>query len=69
MATPTEQLAEARAAYHKLMTGAAVRVFVDQNGERIEYVQSNASLLAGYIERLAKIVEPATVTGPLRMWF
>lgn len=68
MATPTEQLAEARAAYHKLVTGGAVRVFVDQNGERVEYVQANAGLLAAYIERLAKLLEPCTVSGPMNVW-
>lgn len=69
MATLTDQLTEARAAYHKLMTGGAVRVFVDQNGERVEYVQADADKLAAYIERLAKLLEPCTVTGPLRVWF
>lgn len=50
--TIEKQLAEARAAYHQLITGTAVRVFVDQNGERIEYVAANRNSLLAYISDL-----------------
>lgn len=52
MATTLQQLNEARAAYHDLTIGQAARVFVDQNGERVEYVAANPGRLSAYIEEL-----------------
>lgn len=67
MATLQEKLTEAESAYHKLVTGAAARVFVDQNGERIEYIAPNASRLAAYIADLKR--QLGTVTpAPIRGW-
>ena len=43
------RLDAAEAAYDKLMSGKAVRVLVDQNGERVEFTPANASRLAAYI--------------------
>ena len=51
--TPEERLAEARAALHALMIGQAARVYVDQNGERVEYNPASASKLAAYVDQLA----------------
>jgi hypothetical protein len=45
-------LADAREKYHLLLTGQAVRVAVDQNGERVEYNTANAGKLAEYIRQL-----------------
>ena len=45
-------LAEAEAAYHKLSIGGGVRVFVDQNGERVEYGSTNRLGLIAYINQL-----------------
>lgn len=45
-------IAAARDAYHKLVTGQSVRVFVDQNGERVEYAAANARTLLNYIAML-----------------
>lgn len=71
MATLLEQLAEARDAYHRLMTGQSVRVFVDQNGERIEYNSTNSSRLASYIADLERKVGEVTAgrLGPMRVMF
>lgn len=52
MACQQDKLDAARAAYHNLMTGAAARVIVDQNGERVEFVVANAPRLAAYIAQL-----------------
>ena len=68
MATPVEQLDEARAAQHKLLTGVLPRVVVDQNGERVEYTSANAGALAAYIARLEKLVDPCKVSGPALVW-
>lgn len=68
MATIAQQLAEAEAAYHQLMTGKAVRVVVDQNGERIEYVQANVAKLAAYIDQLKRQNDAAHSVGPMRVW-
>ena len=67
MATTAELLVEAEAAYHKLMTGTMASVFVDQNGERIEYTQANANRLAAYIAELKRRIGPATM-GPMNVW-
>lgn len=45
-------LKDANAAYHNLMTGQQARVFVDQNGERIEYTAANRQELQTYIQSL-----------------
>lgn len=45
-------IAAAQDAYHKLVTGQSVRVFVDQNGERVEYAAANARTLLNYISTL-----------------
>lgn len=50
--TLQERLAEAEAAYHDLLLGRSVRVFVDQNGERIEYSGANKGALYSYIQTL-----------------
>jgi len=34
------------------MIGGATRVFVDQNGERVEFVTASAGKLANYIQQL-----------------
>lgn len=57
MAT-SDDLIEARAAYHELMTGKSARVVVDSNGERVEFVAANSQKLYLYIQQLAAIVEP-----------
>lgn len=46
------QLDEARTARHKLVTGQLARVFMDQNGERIEFVSTNIGQLDAYIRQL-----------------
>lgn len=65
--TVQERLDAANTAYHDLMTGKAVRVFVDQNGERIEYATANASKLKLYISDLERQVAGVDVSGPMRV--
>lgn len=50
--TDAEKLAEAEAALHALLTGKAASVFVDQNGERVEYVRASLTRLQGYVAHL-----------------
>ena len=50
--TLEKRLDQARKAYHDLMTGEMARVFVDQNGERLEYQAANSQKLAAYIAEL-----------------
>lgn len=47
-----DMLAEARAAYSKLVLGGAIRVVVDQNGERVEFTAANRQSLNQYIQTL-----------------
>lgn len=51
-ATYTERLAGAEQALYQLMIGESARVFVDQNGERVEYAVANAQRLRAYIFEL-----------------
>jgi len=72
--TIKQKLAEAQKAYHDLMLGQQVRVFVDQNGERVEYTAANASRLQAYIQSLLSLLNSPTgcaqaVTGPARFTF
>ena len=62
------RLDAAEAAYDKLMSGKAVRVLVDQNGERVEFTPANASRLAAYIVDLQTQLGLAQVRviGPMR---
>lgn len=69
-----ERLTRAREQYDKLMNGKAVRVIVDQNGERVEFSAVKSGDLAQYIRELEQQLGAATggrpvVRGPLRfMW-
>lgn len=70
--TLQEQLDSAKIAYHSLMTGKAVRVAVDQNGERVEYTSANAERLRAYINELEAQIAAGGGTRrrrPLRVWF
>lgn len=67
--TYTLRLAEAEQAYHDFRMGGSARVFVDQNGERIEYAATNISGLRSYILELKTILGlPSGIVGPLNAW-
>ena len=68
VATLTLRLSQAEEAYHRLLTGQSARVFVDQNGERVEYVAASATRLAAYIEELKRQLGLQTGSGPLNVW-
>lgn len=65
----TKWLAEAQQAYHQLAIGQMARVFVDQNGERVEYSAGNKIMLSAYIAELQRLLGLQTVVGPLTPWF
>lgn len=60
--TLQEKIDAARAAYAELIGGKAARVYVDQNGERIEYSTGSAPRLFVYIEQL--LSEQRTLASP-----
>lgn len=68
-------LADAQQKYHQLITGQLARVFVDQNGERVEFSATNKTDLYNYIQQLqAEIKCPVPApgrnpSGPLRFLF
>lgn len=67
-------LAEARAAYHKLVTGLSAREVVDQNGERVTFTAANRSALYNYILELETQLNPtpigqAPLNGPMGFTF
>lgn len=53
------RLDKAEIAYDELMTGKAVKRFVDQNGETVEYTAANVGNLARYITSLRELLNPA----------
>lgn len=61
----TERLASAEAALHNLMVGESARVFVDQNGERVEYAVANAQRLRSYIFELKMALGKVEIVGPM----
>lgn len=65
--TLEQQLTDAKSQYHLLVTGQAAKVYVDQNGERVEYVAANASRLAAYITSLERQVAGSNNLGPMRV--
>ncbi len=72
--TCAQKLAEARTAYHDINTGGAIRRFVDQNGEQIEYQMANRAGLRDYIRELeGECGEPVegvrAYRGPLKFIF
>lgn len=69
MATPAEQLAEAKAARHKLATGQMARVFMDQNGERVEFVATNIAMLDAHIRSLEALANPVSFRTPRPIGF
>jgi hypothetical protein len=70
--TTAQKLAEARQAYHEIITGQAVSRFVDQNGESVSYSKTNLGALAAYIAALeAGLASPGVTPyrGPIRFTF
>lgn len=69
--TAAQRLVEAEDAYHQLVTGTSARVFVDQNGERIEYTAANRGALQAYIQQLKIEIAGSNLgsNGPLRAVF
>lgn len=67
--TKQAHLAEAEDAYHKIQIGESVRVFVDQNGERIEYKAANLDKLVAYIAQLKRECNSSAQSGPMRITF
>lgn len=65
MVTPTQEelialLAEARSAYHRLMTGTALVELRDQNGEVVRFTAIRRADLYAYIQDLeSKLCAPA----------
>lgn len=72
--TPAERavlqarLTDAETQYHLVMTGQTAKVFVDQNGERIEYNMASATRLAAYIAELKRQLGIGCASGPLNVW-
>ena len=69
--TLQERLDDAKVALHELMVGRSGRVFVDQNGERIEYTAANRADLRKYILELEAEIAGTNIFrgGPLRPVF
>lgn len=62
-------LTEAENAYASLMVGGAVRVTVDQNGERVEFSAANAGNLMKWITWLQMQLGVRKTMGPAGVIF
>lgn len=63
------RLVEAENAYHALRIGTQARIYVDQNGERVEFAASNADRLRAYILELKGLLGLNTgIVGPAQPW-
>lgn len=70
MATTAQLLQQAKDAKHKLATGQLARVFMDQNGERVEFTQTNMAQLDRYIAELqAEIAGTSRTRKPIGFIF
>ena len=70
MATKTQLLAEAEAAFHRLMTGTAVVEVRDSNGETVKYNSTTKNSLSIYIQSLRRdlgLIDAGS--GPMRVYF
>lgn len=63
----TQRLSEAESALHALLLGTSARVFVDQNGERVEMTAANASRLRAYIHELKLKLGVIDPIGPMKI--
>lgn len=65
----TQRLTEAESALHQLMIGQTTRVYVDQNGERVEFNLNSKDALRAYIMELKVLLgKPLNIVGPMRPW-
>jgi hypothetical protein len=67
-----EQLTEARAAYHRLMTGTSAVEVTDQNGDKAVFNRIDSNKLYAYIQRMEAQLypcSPAAITGPAGFFF
>lgn len=65
----TTRLTQAETALHELTLGQQARVFVDQNGERVEFTVANRAALRAYVMELkAKLGQNTGVVGPMQGW-
>lgn len=62
-------LKDAQQSLHDITTGNKAKVYVDQNGERVEYQMANVDKLRTYITELKKALGISVkVLGPLNFW-
>lgn len=66
--TLQEQLTDAKATLHEWIMGRTARVYVDQNGERVEYSTAGMAHLRRYIDELERQISGAAISGPMRPW-
>lgn len=51
------RIAKLEAAYDDILAGRAIKKFVDQNGEQVEYNTANAANLLAYINSLKAMLD------------
>lgn len=51
------RIVKLEAAYDDILSGKAVKKFVDQNGEQVEYTTANAAKLLAFINELKAMID------------
>lgn len=65
----TTRLRQAEQAYHDIRMGIVARVYVDQNGERVEFAATSADRLRSYVLELKVALGlPTGIIGPASVW-
>lgn len=67
-----QKILDVETAIHNIHTGQSVRVFVDQNGERVEFNGANLTSLRRYLLELKSQLPESGVkayTGPIGFFF
>jgi uncharacterized protein (DUF885 family) len=57
------RIVKLEASYDALMSGGAIKRFVDQNGEQVEYTAASASGLLAYINSLKAQIDACFARG------
>lgn len=57
------RIVKLEAAYDAIMSGTAVKRFVDQNGEQVEYTTANAGTLLAFINSLRAKIDGCFARG------
>lgn len=69
LASAATRLEEARIALHNLMLGKSAVSVTDQNGEKVDFKQTDVKKLQAYILELEHEIAGTKTSGPMKPYF